>query len=98
MGKNIRIYKIITIFPVFVSTSYKSTYKIYIFVELVDKRLYSCNPVVGFIKPKNLRKREYKLCLNERALLPTSLTYSIFLKTAYSTDAYDCGVVAKPAR
>jgi hypothetical protein len=40
-----------------------------IFAELADNRLYGCTPVVGFIKPKKLRNREYKLCLNEGAIL-----------------------------
>ena len=40
-----------------------------IFGELVDKRLYGCSPVVGFIKPKKLRNTEYKICLNTRTIL-----------------------------
>ena len=44
-------------------------YEVGNFSELADNRLYSCTPVVGFIKPKNLRNSEYKLCLNERAIL-----------------------------
>ena len=47
-------------------------YEMDIFYELADKGLYSCTLVVDAQSQKNLRKREYKICLNDRAILRQS--------------------------
>lgn len=49
------------------------------FSELADNRLYGCNLVVGFIKMKNLRNSEYKICLNEESYITsTRLLFILF--------------------